>query len=293
MEKLDLPRRGERKVPPLPMVAPWLVFPHGKDGKFHTFYNVCDDADVQLKKRYSNKFIPELSRKCFWQKNCHQGWLIVISNNTTDPNFGDCFLWNPQTLDAVQLHSILHYYETDKYCLQGCILTSPPHLNTTISNSSSSSNNSSDGDNYDKDYMVYLLFDGGHNNVDFTYVLLFCHPGEKEWRRHELIVSEEPQRMLYLKNKLLVMCSKYVYFRIDVQDGSDIDDDETLAVGARRSICPWNIMTHRKPGPAGGGLVRTLEEYFVESFGEVFKIEIWSIPRGSMIKEKPQTVFQE
>ncbi|KAI3881153.1 hypothetical protein MKW92_039284, partial [Papaver armeniacum] len=275
MEKSNHQSRGDQRLPPPPKVAPWLVFPHGKDGKYHTFYNICDDANGQLRKRALKKFIPELSTRDFRQKNCHQGWLIVLCHDTTDPDYGDCFLWNPQTLDTIQLPSLLDYYETDdKYLLKDYILTSPPQINTTISNSSS------DGDNYDKDSMVYLLFDGDHNNVIFTDVLLFCHPGEKEWRRHELNVSEKPKRMLYLKNKLHVMCGNYVYFEIQVQAGSDIDGDEILAVGDEVSISVERILSDFEPQPAGGGLVRTWEEYYVESFGEVFRIMKWSIPRG-------------
>ncbi|KAI3994270.1 hypothetical protein MKX01_012527 [Papaver californicum] len=35
-------QRSERKLPPLPKAAPWLVYPHGKDKKIRTFYNLCD-----------------------------------------------------------------------------------------------------------------------------------------------------------------------------------------------------------------------------------------------------------
>ncbi|KAI3881152.1 hypothetical protein MKW92_039283, partial [Papaver armeniacum] len=124
--------------------------------------------------------------------------------------------------------------------------------------------------------MVYVLFDGGSNNGRFTDVLLFCHPGEKEWRRLELNVSEKPDSMLYLKNKLHVMCTNYVYFEIQVQD---IDGDEILAAGDEVSISVERVIADFEPEPAGGGLVQTLEEYFVESFGEVFKIQKCSIYR--------------
>ncbi|KAI3838219.1 hypothetical protein MKW92_028066 [Papaver armeniacum] len=272
MEKSIHQRRGKRRLPPSPKVAPWLVFPHGKDGKYHSFYNICNDADEKLKKRSLNKFLPELSKKSFRQKNCHQGWLIVLSDDTTDPNYGDCLLWNPQTLDTIQLPSILCYYETkDKYWLKDCILTSPPQMNT------SSSNSSSDGDNYDKDSMVYLLFDGGHNNVGCTDLLLFCHPGEKEWRRHELNGSHDPRCMLYLKNKLHIMCFNPVYYVIEVQGGSAMDDDETLAVGAEVIIGTDNIVVTESIGGYNLGFCRP---YFLESFGEVFRIRYSFIRRG-------------
>lgn len=277
MQKSDHQVRGDRKLPPSPMVAPWLVFPHGKDGKFLSFYNICHDD--QLNKRSSKKFIPELSKRDFWQKNCHQGWLIVICHDdTTDPNYGDCYLWNPQTLDNIPLPSLLRYYKTeDKCCLKDCILTSPPQINTSISNSSNSSSSSSDGDNCDTDSMVYLLFDGGHSNVSFTCVLLFCHPGEKEWRRHELDAMHDPKTMLYLKNKLYIMCSNPVYYEVEVRGGTDMDDEEILAVGDEVVISTDKIAANES---TGGGLFRAYGEYFIQSFGEVFCIRKWSIPRG-------------
>ncbi|MCL7038732.1 hypothetical protein MKW94_013448, partial [Papaver nudicaule] len=159
-----------------------------------------------------------------------------------------------------------------KYCLKDCILTSPPQI------CSSSNSSNSDGDNYDKESMVYLLFDGGHTNEWFTDVLLFCHPGEKEWRRYELNTYEKPQSMLYLKNKLHIMCINYIYLEIQVQGGSDVDDDETLAVGDNIFISVDGV-AESEPEPVGGGLGRFEEQYFVESFGEVFKIDKWSIHR--------------
>ncbi|XP_026440331.1 uncharacterized protein LOC113339246 [Papaver somniferum] len=124
--------------------------------------------------------------------------------------------------------------------------------------------------------MVYLLFDGGHNNVVCTDVLLFCHPGEKEWRRHELNVSEEPKTMLYLKNKLHIMCFNPVYYVIEVQSGSDMDDEETVSVGDELIVSPDSIPVTES---GTGGMLRTVEQYCLESFGEVFRIRKWSIRR--------------
>ncbi|KAI3975182.1 hypothetical protein MKX01_020583 [Papaver californicum] len=257
MGKIDDQRRGEkRRLPPSSNVAPWLVIPHGKYSKYQAFYNIC--ADNQLNKKASEKFIPELSKREFHQKNCHQGWLIVLCHDDTDPNYGDCFLWNPQTLDTIQLPSLVGNYELDDtYWLTDCILTSPPQINTNSS--------SSDGDNYDKDPMVYLLFDGGHDDVVSGDVLLFCHPGEKEWRRHELNIPELPKAMLYLKNKLHIMCFNPVYYEIEVQVGDGfIINTDSIAVTES----------------ATGGMLRNFGQYYVESFGEVFRIQKWSIHRG-------------
>ncbi|KAI3838222.1 hypothetical protein MKW92_028069, partial [Papaver armeniacum] len=76
------------------------------------------------------------------------------------------------------------------------------------------------------------------------------------------------------------MCSNHVYVEVEVQGGFDIHDEETLAVGDEVSISVERTVADFEPQPAGGDLVLTSEEYFVESFGEVFKIVKWSIRRG-------------
>ncbi|KAI3838220.1 hypothetical protein MKW92_028067 [Papaver armeniacum] len=74
------------------------------------------------------------------------------------------------------------------------------------------------------------------------------------------------------------MCSNYVYFEIEVQGGSDIDDDETLAADK------FSVSIERigETESASGGMAGAKEEYFVESFGEVFLIQKWIILRGCM-----------
>ncbi|KAI3903588.1 hypothetical protein MKW98_032242 [Papaver atlanticum] len=160
MEKSELQRRGERRLPPSPKVAPRLVFQHGKDD---------------------------------------------------------------------------------------CLLTSLPQ--TSISSSNSSDN--------DDDSMVYLLFKCRGVTPDF---LLFCHPGEKQWRKHEFELYQSSEAMLYLKSKLHVMCWNGVYLEIEIQRGSDIDDEETLAVS--------KVFVRLDSLPGGCAFRR----YYVESFGEIFRI---------------------
>ncbi|KAI3975178.1 hypothetical protein MKX01_020579 [Papaver californicum] len=90
--------------------------------------------------------------------------------------------------------------------------------------------------------MVYLLFDGGND------LLLFCHPGEKEWTRHELNLLHGPSSILYLKNKLHIMCLNPVYYEMQVQGGSHIGDDETLAVGDEVYISTASIAVIESTG---------------------------------------------
>ncbi|KAI3958796.1 hypothetical protein MKX01_023472 [Papaver californicum] len=84
--------------------APWLVFPYGKGKKRSSSYNICGPNNTTCR-----KFIPELSRKTFWQKPCHNGWLVILcdddgkdgddddvgdgnqSSNIPNWNYGDCF----------------------------------------------------------------------------------------------------------------------------------------------------------------------------------------------------------
>ncbi|KAI3964099.1 hypothetical protein MKW92_035897, partial [Papaver armeniacum] len=123
--------------------------------------------------------------------------------------------------------------------------------------------------------MIYFLFDGGNNGIPYT--LLFCHPGEKEWRRHGLNITHDPRSMLYLKNKLHLMCTSHLYYEIEVQGGSDMDDNETLAVGDAIFISRDSIALIES---TGGMMLCSFMEYYVESFGEVFRIHTWFIRRG-------------
>ncbi|MCL7034673.1 hypothetical protein MKW94_030597, partial [Papaver nudicaule] len=156
----------------------------------------------------------------------------------------------------------------DRYWIKDCILTSPPCMNTSISSDSNSK--SSIGH---KNSMVYILFDGGHIGYN-DYLLLFCHPGGKEWKRHPLNASEEPKKMFFLKNKLHVMCAKFVCLELEVQGGSGIDADETLAVD-HFLVSTERIVVYG----AAGGCVSGYKEVYLESFGEVFRIHKWYILR--------------
>ncbi|KAI3855337.1 hypothetical protein MKW92_026095, partial [Papaver armeniacum] len=71
------------------------------------------------------------------------------------------------------------------------------------------------------------------------------------------------------------MCWDGFYFEIEIQHRSDIDDEETLAI-RHISVCLDGISTKS----LSGGLDRSFNLYYVESFGDVFRIFISSIGRG-------------
>ncbi|MCL7048536.1 hypothetical protein MKW94_028139, partial [Papaver nudicaule] len=121
--------------------------------------------------------------------------------------------------------------------------------------------------------MVYLLFECRGLSPDF---LLYCHPGEKEWRKHELVEAfVYPEAILYLNDKVHIMCGNGIYLEIEIQRGSDMDDEESVAV-SKFEVSLNSISTESLCGALG--LVH--RTYFVESFGEVFRIDICSVSRG-------------
>ncbi|KAI3874948.1 hypothetical protein MKW98_019521 [Papaver atlanticum] len=143
--------------------VPWLVFPYGKGKQNHALYNIFEPEN-------NRKFIPELGRKTFWQKPSHQGWLIILCDVKDEDNsipanwdYGDCFLWNPLTLERIQLPSLLKWitYEPDGEYMIDCVLSSPP--------------------SNDNDHPLVLVLYQPMSDLD-NYTFLFCHPGEKHWR---------------------------------------------------------------------------------------------------------------
>ncbi|KAI3881156.1 hypothetical protein MKW92_023395, partial [Papaver armeniacum] len=71
------------------------------------------------------------------------------------------------------------------------------------------------------------------------------------------------------------MCWNGFYLKIEIQRGSDFDDEETLAVSHIR-VCLDGISKES----LSGGLGRSFKVFYVESFGDVFRISIASISRG-------------
>ncbi|XP_026414874.1 uncharacterized protein LOC113310418 isoform X3 [Papaver somniferum] len=267
----DHQRNDEISLPPLSprASAPWLVYQHGKNRKFQTFYNISDNP---FNKSY-NKFIPELSGKKFWQKNSHQGWLIGFSIYSRDPKFKyrKLFLWNPASLETIRLpmepSDLVRHGRG--YGIKDCVLSSPPQISKTSTGSSSS------GKNVDFDSMVYILYVNGEN-LD---VLVYCHPGEKKWRKHQFLGGHRRDHltsMFFFKGKLFIMCSNYGYIEVAIQHGSDIEDAETLSVSDATGF-NYNFLREL----VVPGLERHRQLYYIESFGEVFQICRFYFPRGT------------
>lgn len=81
----------------------------------------------------------------------------------------------------------LFWYTLNGYIFNDCVLISPPKTSTVT-----------DGNG---DSMVFMLFSRKKENEE--EILVFCHPGYKEWRIHKFPDDGEDIRsMCYLKGKL-------------------------------------------------------------------------------------------
>ncbi|KAI3939926.1 hypothetical protein MKW98_029702 [Papaver atlanticum] len=140
---------------------------------------------------YCIKSIPELQGKAYYHKTSHQGWLIVIGNvrdsaeySVAESNLDDCFLWNPVSLETVQLPKLDRESITaqtklsskDFYLFDLVLSSSPP---------STTSNPDHEGS------MVFLHFKRVDQKGDDEpcNILVFCRPGDKQWRTKALNVS--------------------------------------------------------------------------------------------------------
>ncbi|OVA08170.1 Protein of unknown function DUF295 [Macleaya cordata] len=270
-EKIALPaasERSERRRPPVPRASPWLVIPHGNDEKDQAFFNICEP-----KIRTCRKCIPEMTRKRFWQSPSHQGWLVILCDSDADPtpncNFGDCFLWNPVSLERIQLPTLLHWVLLDHYEIRGCVLSSPPR----------STASAADADE-DDDSMVFFLFSPRDESHDC--VLVFCRPGEdKQWRRQELsrnnVRIRYAQSLFYFKGKLYVMCGRNWYLEIEKQLESDDDEDDDHQTFSIRSL----VLNDDPFFPSKGGSLISFKIDHVESCNEIFKVVKYHSTRGS------------
>ncbi|KAI3877676.1 hypothetical protein MKW98_020157 [Papaver atlanticum] len=204
MEKPELAlsnQRSKRKSPPSPNPAPWLVIPYGKGEKFQACYNISEPNDTSCR-----KFIPELKGKSSWQKNSHQDWSIILCDDDefdyTPWNYGDCFVWNPLSMETINLPSFLYWYTLDGYSFNDCVLYSPPKT---------------DDDARNRNSMVFMLFGGEKVGKD---ILVYCNPGDKEWRMYMIGGVYELLSMCYFKGKLCIMCNGDEHLEIDIEHGS-------------------------------------------------------------------------
>nr|QBG82594.1 f-box/kelch-repeat protein [Papaver somniferum] len=143
------------------------------------------------------------------------------------------------------------------------LLTSPPR--SSICGSSSSSITST-GD----DSMVYILYFGGGS----LYILIYCHPGEKQWRKYEYAEGDRDfKSMLHCKGKLYIVGRYGQILEITPNSGTtDIDEDSTSKMDTDEDSIIWSEIA--------GGLRYRFHSYYMESFGEVIKIDKHYIGRG-------------
>ncbi|KAI3849663.1 hypothetical protein MKW98_026577 [Papaver atlanticum] len=264
MEKSD--QRSGRKSLPKPKVAPWLVFPHGKEGKFQTFYNISDEN------RACNKFIPELSRKRFWQRSSFQGWLVTVCDEEDDPtpnfSYGDCFLWNPVSMETIQLPSVLNWFIRDDHFTKDCVLSSPPRMN--------GSSSTEDDDNVGDGSIVAFLF-GTRRGVGKD-ILVYCYPGDREWKTQkitDIYDLGDLHSMLYFKGKMYIMCAGDEHLEINMQHGSSEQDVDKIL-----SVTKIEVSDDIRGYTVGGIFDTQTETYYVESFDEIFRIERIFLARG-------------
>ncbi|OVA04481.1 Protein of unknown function DUF295 [Macleaya cordata] len=257
--------RSERSRPPGPRAAPWLVIPHGEGKKDQAFYNLSEPNI-----RTCQKFIPEMSGKSYWQKPSHQGWLVMLCDDDDydykadsippNCNFGDCFLWNPVTLETIQLPNLLDWLnKSDQYKILDCVLSSPPKSS-----------------NPDDDSMVFFLFERLDERDE--QVLVFCRHGEdKQWRTKELtgyILNDGLRNyvvsLLCFKGKLYGMCLNFWHLEIEIQLGPKDDDVDGKTLSIRSFKVSNNTFF-----PLMGGEFFNVGVHYVESCDELFTIDIF------------------
>ncbi|KAI3932774.1 hypothetical protein MKW92_020830, partial [Papaver armeniacum] len=170
------------------------------------------------------------------------------------------------------LPNLQHFKELDGYRIKDCLLSSPPK-------SSSYGGGNGVGSSVD-DAMVYILYDGGES----PDILIYCHPGEKQWRKHEFLDKiGRLQTMFYYRGKLYIMCMNLELLEITRQYGS-ISISE---LSTRNEIGLFKFER------VGGSLGYCLQSYYMESFGEVFRIERYYIQRGDYAHSVTQIIISK
>ncbi|KAI3894453.1 hypothetical protein MKW92_017641, partial [Papaver armeniacum] len=180
------------------------------------------------------------------------------------------------------LPNLNHFSQLDGYHIKDCLLSSPPqssHTSTSggdgiegssssnYSHSGSISSTSSSCSGDDDDSMVYILYGGGKS----PDILIYCHPGGKEWGKHEFVDKiGRIESMFYFKAKLYIMCLCLDLLEITIQHGS-ISINELITKNEDKLF---------KSERVGGYFDNCSHSYYMESFGEVFRIDRYLIQRG-------------
>ncbi|KAI3944270.1 hypothetical protein MKW98_016500 [Papaver atlanticum] len=245
----------EQAVSESPKAVPWLVLPYGEGKK------------IML-------FLISLSRKRFWHKHSHQGWLILLCDLKDDDvdcdlsksgekdvnsisywKYGDC-LWNPVTLETIQLPSLLEWIsKPDDYRMLDCVLSSPPRIL-----------DGSDGE----DPVVLFLF-SIEDTTRLNHVFLFCHPGDKNWRT-QLYTQDAMfgiESLHCFKNRLYVICFNEQQLEIEQQQLGADDNHVTL------SIKPFKVSFCSSLAFRGARDNSWSLTYCMECDDEFFKIRIY------------------
>ncbi|KAI3978272.1 hypothetical protein MKX01_003435 [Papaver californicum] len=213
-------KTSARGCPPCPMIPPWLVFRHGNKGKHQVF---CDPFDPS--NRTYRKAIPEMRYQAYYQSPCYQGWLIMLLDDEKESKYGDCFLWNPETLEKFQLPTLSHWM--NKYHMRSFVLSPPPLASNDF-----------------RDFVVYFLFHySGHTKSSCFYFLLYCHPGDKHWRVQNLPRSIKEDyvigRLSCLNGRLYIICFDGLLVEIekktqhesnDYVEGGNYDDETAFKI---------------------------------------------------------------
>ncbi|XP_026447533.1 uncharacterized protein LOC113348052 [Papaver somniferum] len=280
--------RSEVQCPPVPMAAPWLVFPHGEGRKFQSFYNPCEPNYINC-----IKSIPEMQGRASFHKSCHQGWLIVIGNvgdnaeySVADArNLDDCFLWNPVSSEIVQLPNLdrrSFSTESKKYFMFDLVLSSP--LLPSTCNSDNEAN-----------CTVFLIFRGmnyrGEVSRD-THIQVFCRPGDKQWRTKELDGRSNPiddfsefiESLLCFQGKLYAFCSTENWVNeIDIQKLWHhvlVDERAQFLRKFKVEAVDFPVDEADFPLISGGERFGVYMEDWVESGDEIFKVVLNCTLRG-------------
>ncbi|RZC54124.1 hypothetical protein C5167_012980 [Papaver somniferum] len=207
-------------------------------------------------------------------------WLVFPygedDNSMPNCKYGDCFLWNPLTLETIQLPSLLIWisFEPDGEYMLDCVLSSPPK--TTLI----STNIIKDVDSDDNDPLVLVLYQS-MSELD-TYTFLYCHPGEKKWRT-QCFSEEISGHMCEIE---FLHCFKGKLYALGI-NGDCLEIEKQHQVGASDNCVSLSMKSFevidRTYDPLHGAARDTCkcQRYFVEGHDDLFMIDANFHARGS------------
>ncbi|XP_026412886.1 uncharacterized protein LOC113308635 [Papaver somniferum] len=277
-ERLAVDETIERRHPaPSPnLAAPWLVIPFQEEGNTpnQAFYNICEPNKKSIRKS-----VPELSgRNRMYQKPSHQGWVVVYYDDDDDDdsgNFGNCFLWNPLSLEKIPLPNfdelIFDTYGEQDYRIHDCVLSSPPPKNNLVQDNAS---------------MVYFLVSGCVNEIytDSMPMIAFCCVGDSEWRKlgipKGLVGESGLNSFICFKDKIYVMgCDDYCQLVVQKLVPPVGCDYTSIRLEIRR----LEVSIVHSAFSYIGGYSCVHNVYFLESDEEIYRIEMMCLDRRGYV----------